>query len=1000
MRSVHHAGRGGAPVVALLALLLSAGRSAGLETPRYDFETGDLQGWSITEGAFGLVVCDRATFRNTGEIYNKQGTYYLCSLETPEYGSGDPYTGVVRSPTFVLADPFVSFLVGGGAGEGVYMALCLAEGDAVVRQARGRDTETMDRHIWDVREFVGRRVYLLMVDRATGGWGHVTFDDFRPPSEEELADLPADAVTPDLAGPLRARLASLRAAMEDLRATHGAAYAVRAGLADELRALEQSLQGPIAGEAATTLDRLAREALLANPLIARREVLYVVRPQYLPDHHNTETMFQTGEINTGSFRGGGALKVLEVATGATRTLLELPNGIVRDPDVSRDGTRVLVSLREDAGDDYHIAEVRADGGGVVRLTEGRGVSDIDPLYLPDGRIAFTATREPKYCGCNRHIMGNLFRMEPDGSRILQIGKSTLHEGHGALLPDGRIVYDRWEYVDRNFGDAQGLWTCNPDGTQHAIYWGNNTPSPGGVLDPRPVPGRPGRFLCVFGSCHDRPWGALALVDRNLGLDGKDPVVMTWPASAMDHVMRGGIDEFTAVSPKYEDPYPLSDKYLLCSRMVGRGEEMALYLVDVFGNEVLLHEEAPGCYDPMPLEPTRPPQALPDRIALHRDVGWLYLPDVYAGTGMERVAPGTVASIRVVEVPEKRFWTPEAWPGQGVQAPAMAWHDFNAKRILGTAPVEADGSAYVEVPADRFVYFQLLDGEGAMVQSMRSGTIVRPGEMLGCGGCHESRRESLPNRDTVAFHRPPSRLAEWHGPTRDFSYTAEVQPVWDRYCVSCHDYGQPAGERLNLSGDRVLAFNVSYDELWRKGYLGVVGAGPAEVQPPLSWGARASRLVQVIREGHAGVQLDPESLDRVITWVDLNAPYYPSFSSGFPSHQYGRSPLTPAETARLEQLSGRSIASAGLTVEPDAWVNFTRPALSPLLAMAPEAAREEILALIEAGARRLTDAPRPDMPGWALAETDRPTEERYAFWADLQRRARESALERTRGAPRN
>ncbi|HOT50456.1 MAG TPA: hypothetical protein PLI07_05730 [Candidatus Hydrogenedentes bacterium] len=206
-------------------------------------------------------------------------------------------------------------------------------------------------------------------------------------------------------------------------------------------------------------------------------ILFVVRPQYREDHHNTETMFQKGEINQASFRGGSALKVLDVPTGAARTLLDCPDGIIRDPDVSFDGRTILFSMRREADDDFHIYEIGADGAGLRQLTFARGVTDIDPLYLPDGAIAFSSTREPKYCMCNRHIMANLFRMESDGANIHQIGKSTLFEGHGALLPDGRILYYRWEYIDRNFGDAQGLWTVRPDGTDHALYWGNNTASP-------------------------------------------------------------------------------------------------------------------------------------------------------------------------------------------------------------------------------------------------------------------------------------------------------------------------------------------------------------------------------------------------------------------------------------------------------------------------------------------------------------------------------------------
>ena len=323
-------------------------------------------------------------------------------------------------------------------------------------------------------------------------------------------------------------------------------------------------------------ESLQRQALAANPLVSGQPLLFVVRRQYARDHHNTATMFQTGEINTRSFQGGGALKTIDLATGQVNTLLDVPDGVARDPDVSFDGTKILFSMRRNREDDYHLYEMNTDGSALRQITFGSGVTDIDPIYLPDGRILFTSTREPKYCMCNRHIMGNLFTVEADGSNVQQIGHSTLHEGHASLLPDGRIIYDRWEYVDRNFGDAQGVWSCSPDGTNHAVYWGNNTNSPGAVLDNRAIPGTD-LLLANFSSCHDRPWGALAIVDRRLGLDGREPVLRTWPADAIELVGKGNYDTFTRVNPKYEDPYPLSDKVFLCSRMTGRGEEMGIYL---------------------------------------------------------------------------------------------------------------------------------------------------------------------------------------------------------------------------------------------------------------------------------------------------------------------------------------------------------------------------------------------------------------------------------------
>jgi hypothetical protein len=728
------------------------------------------------------------------------------------------------------------------------------------------------------------------------------------------------------------------------------------------------------------VESLPHEAVVANRLVSGQPILFVVRKQYKPDHHNTETMFQTGEINTAKFEGPSALKAIDLASGRVRTILASPEGVIRDPDVSFDGKKILFAMRRDRADGYHIYEIGADGSGLRQLTFGSGLTDIDPIYLPDGRICFTSTREPKYCMCNRHIMGNLHTMNADGSNMVQIGHSTLHEGHSTLLPDGRILYDRWEYVDRNFGDAQGVWTVNPDGTNHAIYWKNNTNSPGAVLDSRPIPGSE-QFICVFSSCHDRPWGALAIVDRRKGLDLRPPVVRTWPADAIDLVGVGGFDTFKRVQPKYEDPYPLSDSLFLCSRMTGTGkdEAMGIYLVDTEGHETLLHAESPACFDPMPLAARTRPPAIPSRVDLAKREGYYYVADVYRGAGMEAIPRGTVKRLRVVESPEKRFWTGPAWDGgTGQQAPGMAWNDFNNKRILGSVPVADDGSAYFAVPADRFVYFQLLDAEGRMVQSMRSGTIVRPGETSGCAGCHENRRTSSTLGYTLpgSLRRPPNRLEPWHGPSRLFSYTAEVQPVFDRHCVGCHDYGKPAGAKLNLAGDLGLVFNTSYVELRSKNYVHVVGAGPFQVQMPKSWGAHASRLTQYVLQGHGNaeidrqVRLDPESIDRVLTWIDVNAPYYPDYAGGaFRQNPYGRSPINQAELKRLGELTGVNLLDPKLTIKQIGLVNFTRPEHSPCLAGldAKDPRRAEAVSLLRAGKERLAAGGRPDMPGFRLVD---------------------------------
>ncbi|MCX7825195.1 MAG: hypothetical protein N2689_06515 [Verrucomicrobiae bacterium] len=758
-------------------------------------------------------------------------------------------------------------------------------------------------------------------------------------------------------------------------------------------------------KAQTEFAALQREALTANPLVSGQPILFVVRRQYQPGHHNTETFFPAAqhEYNTGAFTPGGAMKTIDFARGGVvKTLIELPDGVVRDPEVHFSGQKIIFSMRKNAGDSYHIYEINADGSGLRQLTFAKDVDDLDPLYLPDGSIVFSSTREPKYCMCNRHIMANLYRMEADGANIHQIGKSTLFEGHGALMPDGRILYDRWEYVDRNFGDAQGLWTVNPDGTGHAVYWGNNTGSPGGVLDARPIPGTE-RVMCTFTSCHDRPWGAIAIVDRALGLDGSNAVVRIWPADARRLVnIKGGFDDFRAVHPKYEDPYPLSDKYFLCSRMTGREEQMGIYLLDVFGNEILLHAENKagsrlvfGCYDPMPLAPRPRPAVVPSRRDFGHREGYFYVQDVYIGTHMTGVKRGAVKSLRVVESPEKRFWTLPAWGGQGIEAPAMNWHDFNNKRILGTVPVEADGSAYFAAPSDTFVYFQLLDENGMMVQSMRSGTIAQSGEITACVGCHEERRHAPPavGHTPLALRRAPSRLEGWHGPPRLFNYIAEVQPVFTRRCLPCHDFGGQAAHKLILAPDRDLVFNASYNELWRKRYIRVVGAGPAETQPAYSWGSHASRLIETMRKCQKRYGTTAEELDRVITWVDLNAPYYPTYASAYPDNLAGRSPLDNRQLARLEYLTGVPLSKLAEHTRPlGPQISFERPELSPCLqkfADKSDPKYQEALAIIRAGQHQLAQRPDADSLSFQPCSLDQWREQKYVARRVAEERNREA-----------
>ncbi|MFR9557170.1 MAG: hypothetical protein SNF68_08785 [Rikenellaceae bacterium] len=736
-----------------------------------------------------------------------------------------------------------------------------------------------------------------------------------------------------------------------------------------------------------------------------KKILYIERNDYPSDHHNTGTMFIKGEYNEKSYatfaKDGSAMRVFDVDTKEVQTLIELEDGgVVRDPETSFDGKKVVFSMRKNFDDGYHIYEINVDGTGLKQITFAEGVADIDPLYLPDGGIVFSSTRQPKYCMCNRHIMCNLFRMNGDGSNITQIGVSTLFEGHSALLPDGRIIYDRWEYVDRNFSNAQALWTVNPDGTKHSIYYGNNTNDTDGVIDPRAIPGTD-LIACIFGNCHEAPLGALVILDRKKGVDGLESVVHIWPEDArkaMANAPKANVersDRLRQISNVYEDPYPLSAERILVSRTItktvkngrARGKHAA-YLVGTDGLEELIFEAESykGIYDPMIVEPRYQPIAIPDQRNYEDETGQFYVQDVYIGTHMQGVERGVVKYLRLVESMEKRTFTLSDWRGQGALAPGVNWHNFDIKRIVGEYEVASDGSVYFEAPAGKHLYFQLLDKDKKMIQTMRSGVSLMPGEINGCVGCHEDRLDApVPSSNIIALKSAPQKINGWMGrkDTDVFGFMDNVQPILDRHCVKCHDFDVNDREKLVLAGDKNMFFNAAYINLYMHKAVDVIGGGPAVLQPAYKWGSYTSKLAEIIENRHKRVKLNTKEKQTIYAWLDLNGGYYPMYESAFDDTPAGRSPLTTAEVNEITKLTKLDFSRKVLgsfTRKLPAQISFDRPELSPILDIVRDdkVAYDRVLELIKIGAKRLEETPRGDEVGKIVpCERNRKQLERYA-----------------------
>jgi len=801
------------------------------------------------------------------------------------------------------------------------------------------------------------------------------------------------------------------------------------------------------------------DTLDVKAVLGKTPILYTLR---VPDRDGTHAYMRPWCYG----KMGAELKVLDPSTGKTRVLVSAPKGIIRRPCVNFDGKRIVFAMCRTRREMFHIYEITVDPATLFtatgqckprQLTFAPDVYDVDPVYLPDGKIAFCSTRDIKIVPCAGQLVPQMFRMDGDGANIHQITRSGAHENELSLMPDGRILYNRWDYVDRNFGDGHGFWVSNPDGTNQAIVWGNNTAHPASPWTARAIPGT-GKFICILGTHHGSLGGAMAIINPQIAVDGRKSIERTWPEDVItrfesprklsirkdrklrgiekmtsiwpaeardllsqshDYRLHGWNDNLNSVKPWYNCPFPLNETQFLYVVAPHRRAGADIYLGDVKGNQAKVHAEKPGCYDPMPLAPYPKPVAMSSTRDYANNDGHFYIQNVYIGTHMKRVKPGSVKYVRVVQAHSKRGKSGHIWRALGHQEGAIGWSGFIAKTVLGTAPVESDGSASFYVPSDRFVYFQLLDSGGMMIHSMRTGTSIHSGERRGCVGCHESRTATTPPEKpaglTEALRRNPSKLKPWYGKARRFGYLAEVQPVLDKHCIKCHDFGKKGAKKIVLAGDKNFGFNISYCELQSRGLTGAIGAGPAGHLPALTWGSKTSPLIKMLKKGHpssrsakatqdgspsassrqAQVKLSVEDMDRLVTWIDLNAPYYPTGYSARPGPSPGRNPLDGRQSGRLFSLTGltpNQFLRADEYSGPQ--VCFDRPEISPCLKRIKDpAGRAEALKIIQAGKASLAKLPRADMPGFAtLHSGDQKRKEHYEKYRRIEQEVRKAIRE--------
>jgi len=496
------------------------------------------------------------------------------------------------------------------------------------------------------------------------------------------------------------------------------------------------------------------------------------------------------------FEPGSSICLLDLSDlyGRVVTLLHDANGMLRDPDVSYDGRRILFSWkRSQLEDDYHLYEMTVEDRSIRRITSEPGVADIQGRYLPDG-IVYHSSRCTNVVVCNETIdTVNLYRCDPDGDNIRRLTYDQVSTQFPSVLQDGRIIYTRWEYNDRGQIFPQGLFAMNPDGTAQAAVYGNNSWYPTSIIQARGVPAS-NKLIAVLAGHHTPPCGKLALIDVNKGQDEGNGVQLVAPRRPIEYARKDAACQDDVL---FQHPYPLSeDEYLVGFSLFGRkkSRDFGIYHMHSDGRrELLAWDSDRTCRQPIPLAPRQAPQLRPNLAASEKNTGIFYVDNIYAGRGLAGVPKGTIKRLRVIGLDFRAaavgisFNNGPAGSAR-VDTPISIGGAWDTKTVLGDAEVYEDGSASFIVPARKAVYFQAIDENGRAVQSMRSWATLQGGEKLSCIGCHEDRNRAprTARSSTIAQKVGPKKLMPFYGQARGFSFLKEIQPIFDRHCIRCHN----------------------------------------------------------------------------------------------------------------------------------------------------------------------------------------------------------------------
>ncbi len=663
---------------------------------------------------------------------------------------------------------------------------------------------------------------------------------------------------------------------------------------------------------------------------------------------------------------GGRLCRLDLRSGKVSTILDDPAGGIRDPQLSYDAKKILFSYRKGGSLYYHLYEIDLDGSNLRQITDGPR-DDIEPIYLPCGDILFCSSRCNRWVQCWMVQVAIMYRCGLDGGNIHPISCNVEQDNTPWMMPDGRVLYMRWEYVDRSRVQFHHLWTANPDGTGAMVYFGNMHPGTV-MLDAKPIPGT-NKVLSVFSPGHGQKEhaGRLAIVDPDAG-----PDELKWV-------------RFAGNAGNLRDPYPLTKDLFLAA------EGDRIVLIDSQGRaEEIARTGQPGmwAHEPRPVMARPREPIIAPRTDYSQATGRLLLADVTHGRNMAGVAQGQIKKLLVIET------LPKPVNFSGTMEPLSLGGTFTLERILGTVPVEPDGSAYFEIPALRPVFFVALDANGMSVKRMQSFVSVMPGETTSCAGCHENRTDtaaSIPAAATLAMRKPPARIEPVADVPDVIDFTRDVQPILDRNCTRCHSSRAKDAppKLLSLDGGRSPWYSQSYAALMIRGLVSHGRDAQGNIAPR-AIGTSASRLMKYLDGSHNNVKLTPREYRTVSLWIETGATYpgtYASLGTGMigqvrpdgdvlnrrcaschaPDKGKTAAPRFRTDGELLCNLTepGRSlILLAPLAKGAGGWgICRTEAAPGPVFASTDDADYRKLLANIEGARQNLLKITRFDMPSF-------------------------------------